>query len=199
VLPAPADITPIQPAATPVCAVSIIKLIIMKKIKFLIFVIFSLIIVSNAFPQLKKGDHLLGPTIGIWTKGSSVTLGGNYEYQITQAGPGTIAIGAVFRNWSYSSANITYTNNMFGFQTNYNFNKIDNGKFVPFVGIVLGFNNIGKSTSPVNFAFAYSSGFWTWLQGGVRYFVDDNVALVGRFGLGNNDFITPEIGVDFRL
>jgi hypothetical protein len=45
----------------------------------------------------------------------------------------------------------------------------------------------------------YTSGAWIWGQAGLRYFFSPSVAGTLRLGLGNNDFNTLEIGVDFKL
>jgi hypothetical protein len=83
-----------------------------------------------------------------------------------------------------------------------NFNRISDRKFVPFVGLVLGYNNISNSyiSKSGNFYTAsYNSGLWLWGQGGMRYFFSSKVAGVLRIGLGNFNFNVIEFGVDFKL
>jgi hypothetical protein len=58
--------------------------------------------ISMNFSQLKEGEHLLGPTLGFWSKPNVPTFGANYEYQISQLGEaGTISIGGVLRFTSF--------------------------------------------------------------------------------------------------
>lgn len=179
----------------------------MKKPIFIIA--FLLIAVITAPAQLKERDNLLGGTLGLWAKYSVPTFGINYENQIVQAGPGTIGLGGVFRFYTYSPVypDLTYKYSFtsFGFQANYNFNQIGDGKFVPFVGLVLGYNSVSTSYTAVNghtvylVNYAYTSGMWAWGQVGMRYFFSPNVAGSVRINGGNYDFNTLELGVDFRF
>jgi len=170
--------------------------------------IFVLSFSSAGYSQLKEGHHLLGPTIGFWFYNSVPTFGLNYEYQVKQLGEtGVLGVGGIFRytgwkeqnpNWEWSYSYVT-----FGAQANLNFNKIGDGKFVPFVGLVLGFNSVNSSVtyrgSGYTSSAGYSSGFWTWGQAGARYFVSPQVALVARLGLGNFNYYALELGADFRF
>ena len=178
----------------------------MKRNLIPMFILF--ICISASYGQLKERDNLLGPSLGFWPSGSAPTFGLNYENQLTQEGPGTISLGGVFRFTTWRS-NITsndywsvsyYT---FGVQSNYNFNEIGEGKFVPFVGLVLGINSVSYSHTGPNLLYTYSgsgSGFWLWLQGGMRYFFTPKVAGSLRLGFGPYfDYNTIEIGVDFKL
>lgn len=178
----------------------------MKKL-FLILFIFTLT-VPNLHSQLKEGDNLLGFTIGFWSKPNVPVFGANYEHQMTQLGDvATLSLGGVFR---YSSFRDNFPNTDYndynyitlGLQSNVNFNQIGNGKFVPFVGLVLGYNNI--NVTQVNkhgivYTASYNSGFWLWGQAGLRYFFGPKVAGVVRFGAGNFNFNVIELGVDFKF
>jgi hypothetical protein len=164
--------------------------------------------ITSLHAQLRERDNLLGPSIGFWPSGSAPTFGLNYENQLTQAGPGTISLGGVFRYTTWRS-DITPTDYWsinyytFGLQSNYNFNEVGEGKFVPFVGLVLGYNAVNESyTSSYGYTYNYtgtSSGLWLWLQGGMRYFFSPKVAGTLRLGLGSFNYNTIEIGVDFKL
>ncbi len=98
-----------------------------------------------------------------------------------------------------------YTFSSFGVQSNYNFNQIGDGKFVPFVGLVLGYNNVNGTYTDytkhgyIVYEAGYTSGAWLWAQAGFRYFFSDRVAGAVRLGLGNFDFNALELGVDFKL
>ena len=159
----------------------------------IITVILFLCGISATYGQMRKGNNLMGGTIGLWPSNSSATLGFNYENQIVTAGVATLGLGAIVR---YS--NVTrdvpqdFSNTFIGGQANFNFNQIGVGKFVPFVGLVLGVYSSNANSSKEN-------GFWTWGQAGTRYFFSPNVAGVARFGLGNFDFNSLEVGVDFKF
>lgn len=177
----------------------------MKKTIFIM--VFLLIAVSTDFSQLKERDNLIGPSLGFWARRSVPTFGINYENQVVQAGIGTIGLGGVFRFYTYSEGfpdvDYKYSFVSFGFQANYNFNQIGDGKFVPFVGLVLGYNSVSSSyTSPsgrVYTNYAYNSGMWVWGQVGMRYFFSPHVAGSVRINGGNYDFNTLELGVDFKF
>lgn len=162
------------------------KTLILTSIIFICFI-------SASYGQLKKGDNLIGGTIGLWPSNSSATLGFNYENQITTAGITTFGIGGIIR-YSNVTHNVpqNFANIFIGGQANFNFNQIGTGEFVPFVGLVLGAYSSNANSSKEN-------GFWTWAQAGARYFFSPNVAGVARFGLGNFDFNSLEVGVDFKF
>lgn len=180
----------------------------MKKTIFCSLVI--IFTVSAAFAQLKEKDNLLGGSIGFWAKGEVPMFGINFESQLTQAGIGTISLGGIFRYYSYTfnygnGDSRKYSFTSFGVQSNYNFNQIGDGKFVPFFGLVLGYNYVNSTYTDVTrngihiTDISYKSGAWLWGQGGFRYFFSPNVAGSVRLGFGNNDFNTLELGVDFKL
>jgi hypothetical protein len=180
----------------------------MKKLFFTIILLIIAVTTSNA--QLKEKDNLLGVSIGFWGKGQVPMFGVNFEYQITQAGAGTLGIGGLARYYTYSQTysngdSWKYTFTSLGFQVNYNFNQIADGSFVPFIGLVIGYNNVSSTYTDVTKKGIYvsesgwSSGAWAWGQLGMRYFFSPKVAGSLRAGFGNNDFSTLEIGIDFKL
>lgn len=179
--------------------------------KGLIAVLLFIFVFSTvSFSQLKEKDNLLGGSVGFWAKGEVPMFGVNFESQLTQAGIGTVSLGGIFRYYSYS---FVYTNGdsrkysftSIGLQSNYNFNQIGDGKFVPFVGLVLGYNYVNNTYTDFTKRgvyitdVSYKSGAWLWAQLGMRYFFSPTVAGSVRLGLGNNDFNTIELGVDFKL
>jgi len=175
--------------------------------------LFVLLILSQAsFTQLKEGDNLLGGSLGFWAKGEVPMFGVNFESNISQAGIGTFGIGGIFRYYSYTfhygnGDSRRYSFSSLGFQANYNFNQIGDGKFVPYFGLVLGYNYVNTTYTDVSKSgtvtyitdISYSSGAWLWGQAGMRYFFSQRVAGTVRIGFGNNDFNTLELGVDFKL
>lgn len=178
--------------------------------KKLILVLLMTGITGITNSQLKDKDNLLGGTIGFWAKGNSPMLGVNFESQVTQAGIGTLGVGGLFRYYTFTNTysngdSRRYTFNSLGAQVNYNFNEIGNGTFVPFFGLVLGYNNVNNTYTDVtrNGVYitdvSYNSGAWLWGQGGFRYFFSQRVAGAVRVGFGNNDFNTLELGLDIKL
>jgi len=167
-----------------------------KNMKFSIFsILILLFIAATSYGQLKERDNLMGGTLGFWANNNSPTFGFNYENQVTQAGIGTIGVGALLRYSSFEGNGLERFSNVFvGGQGNYNFNQIASGKFVPFIGLVLGF----YSSSP-NGNTLKQNGLWAWGQAGMRYFFSPAVAGVVRFGLGNFNFNALELGIDFKF
>lgn len=164
--------------------------------KTTIFTLLFLVCLSGiSFSQLKEGDNLMGGTLGFWARNQTPTFGFNYEHQVTQAGVVAIGLGALLRYSSYPDDRLERFSNLFlGGQANFNFNQIATGKFVPFLGVVLGF----YSSSP-NGNSLKQNGLWAWGQGGMRYFFSPAVAGVVRFGLGTFNFNALELGVDFKF
>jgi hypothetical protein len=180
----------------------------MKATVSAIFILLLLTCTANS--QLKEKDNLLGGSLGFWAKGNVPMFGINFESNISQAGIGTFGIGGIFRYYSYTfnysnGDSRKYSFSSFGAQFNYNFNQIGDGKFVPYAGLVLGYNNVNNTYTDFTkhgvyiSDVTYSSGAWLWAQIGMRYFFSHNVAGTVRLGLGNNDFNTLELGVDFKL
>ena len=158
-------------------------------------IIFLIGLIASSHGQLKERDNLMGGTLGFWAHNNTPTFGFNYENQVTQAGIGTIGVGALLRYSSYPDDRLERFSNVFiGGQANYNFNEIGNGTFVPMLGVVLGF----YSSSP-NGTSLKENGLWAWGQAGMRYFFSPAVAGVVRFGLGNFNFNAVELGVDFKF
>jgi len=177
--------------------------------KLTAFIILLLVLTSTGFSQLKKGDNLLGPSIGFWTYNSVPTFGANYENQIADLGDvATFGLGGIFRytgwtdNYNYDPPyNVKYTYLIFGAQGNFNFNHIGDGKFVPFAGLVLGYDAVSYTVSEpgISYGASSTSGWWLWAQAGMRYFFTPKVAGVVRLGAGNFNFDVLELGVDFKF
>lgn len=178
--------------------------------KRIIIIIVLLLSVSALRSQVKGGDNLLGVSLGFWAKANSPMLGVNFESHIAETEAGTVGLGGLFRYYSYG---VNYSNgdsrrysfSSLGFQANFNFNQIGNGKFVPYIGAVVGYNKVSNTYTNVtqNNVFindvSYTSGAWLWGQLGARYFFSRSVAGSVRVGFGNNDFNTLELGMDFGL
>lgn len=176
----------------------------------ILFMLSLIALTSSSYSQLKEKDNLLGGSVGFWAKGEVPMFGVNFESNVTQAGIGTIGVGGIFRYYTYrfnynNGDSRRYSFSSLGFQANYNFNQIGNGSFVPFFGLVAGYNYVNNTYTDVtrNGVYqtdvSYNSGAWIWGQTGFRYFFSPAVAGTVRLGLGNNDFNTLELGVDFKL
>lgn len=173
-------------------------------------ILFLTIFTFQSYSQLQEKDNTLGGSLGFWAKGEVPMFGVNFESQLSQAGVGTLGLGAMFRYYSFTNTygngdSRRYSFSSVGGQLNYNFNQIGDGKFVPFVGIVVGYNYVNNRYTDVtrNAVYvsdvSYSSGAWLWGQTGLRYFFSPTVAGTVRVGFGNHDFNTVELGVDFKL
>ena len=179
--------------------------------KNLFIVILALSISGISYSQLKENQHYGGVCLGFWVHGSSPTYGINYDYQLKQAGIGIFSLGGIFRYWTYTQKysdgdSWNYSNVAFGFQANYNFNEIGKGVFVPYVGLVLGYDNIGTkynrydtTSGIIRHDAIYNSAMQLWVQAGFRYFFSERWAGTFRLGLGNLDFSEIELGVDYRF
>jgi hypothetical protein len=179
--------------------------------KSLIKAVLIISLISAAgYSQIREKDNLLGGSLGFWARGEVPMFGVNFESHISQAGIGTIGLGGIFRYYNYTFVygngdSRRYSFTSIGFQTNYNFNQIGNGSFVPFVGAVIGYNYVNSTYTDIsrNNVFitdvTYRSGAWLWGQAGFRYFFGPSVAGSVRVGFGNNDFNTLELGLDFKL
>ncbi|MCI0450601.1 MAG: hypothetical protein L0Y79_12615 [Chlorobi bacterium] len=181
----------------------------MKKLGVLILFM-ALLSADNVSSQIREGDNLFGGSLGFWPTGEVPTFGINFGSNITQAGIGTVGLGGIFRYYSYSFVygngdSRRYSFSSLGFQTNYNFNQIGNGRFVPYLGVVIGYNYVNTTYTDVsrNAVYitdvTYRSGAWLWGQAGFRYFFSPSVAGSVRAGFGNHDFNTFELGMDFKL
>ncbi len=182
----------------------------LRRTLFVIAAICALSFSDSVYSQLKEKDNMLGGSLGFWAKGETPMFGVNFESQITQAGIGTVGLGGLFRFYQYSFAygngdSRSYSFSSIGFQGNYNFNQIGDGKFVPFIGAVIGYNYVNTTYTDVTrngvyiSDISYRSGAWIWGQTGFRYFFSPTVAGNARVGFGNHDFNTLELGIDFKF
>jgi hypothetical protein len=173
---------------------------------YTVIVIF-LVTASTSLAQLKYSDHLAGGSIGFSNKTTTPILGANWEYQLPQAGLGMFAVGFLGRYWGatdrFATGDVQSSVVALGLQINYNFNLIGSGKFVPFVGMVFGYRNATtkykayNNTSVIAYDQQFKTGFLLWAQTGFRYLLSRQVAGSVRLGLGNLDFSTVEIGLDY--
>ena len=95
-----------------------------------------------------KDKHYLGPSVGfnlLSVLNSSVMLGVNYEYAIDE----NFGVGGLFRYQSLSESefldDVLDTYMVFGVEGNLH---IQNTKWDPFIGLVLGYANVSTSFEP---------------------------------------------------
>ncbi len=155
--------------------------------------------------QYTVDNHYVGPSIGLSFLGSTFQIGGNYEYALNVENFGKIGIGGIFRYWGYSDAyyngNLSYTNIFIGAQGNYHFEIKGNDQLDPYAGLVLAYDggSVSYSGPAGNYATPSQGGLWLGFQGGIRYFINPNLALTARVGFGTLSYGALEVGVDFKL
>jgi hypothetical protein len=152
----------------------------------------------------REGAQLVGLSVGLNFTDSDVPIGLNYENAIKRE----IGIGGIFRYWSRTTFHFsdggTYVWNteLIGVQANYHF-KVPQRELDPFIGAVLGYGfNQGSAHNTIYETFYSVSAPESILfaiQAGARYFISDNIALVGKLAFGNDSYNVLEVGGDFSL
>ena len=174
-------------------------------IKFLIVASILFLQQSSLKAQYSIEKHYAGPSIGLSFLGSSFQFGGNYEYALSLENFGTVGIGGIFRYWGYSDAFFggkwSYTNILIGAQGNYHFQIKGNDMLDPYAGLVLAYDggSVSYDGPGGNYATPSHGGLWLGIQGGIRYFINSNIALTGRVGFGTLSYGALEVGVDFKF
>ncbi|MGH7581622.1 MAG: outer membrane beta-barrel protein [Gemmatimonadales bacterium] len=148
----------------------------------------------------QAGTNYIGPSISLSTYGSTAAFGGNFEHAINDKWGWGVSVGY----FSYGDADFSYKFIPIGATANYHFVVQGNEKIDPFVGGGLGYWIVSTSHkgSCVEFGVDFcpdasrSSGLFPIVIGGVRYWVKDNLALVGRLGYGLGYL---SVGVDFKM
>ncbi len=155
----------------------------MKKITILFAILFALSMSKvNAQGYDGKGSLMLGPTIGLsWGAAFGVTG----DYGINK----NWSIGGDLMYTSYSSIGSDYTLIGILAAASYHFDFLSDG-WDPYLKGGLGYMN--WSVKGIGVA---PSAFGLALQGGIRYYIKDNLAL--RASLGFPYYIG--VGVDFKL
>lgn len=178
----------------------------MKKI--ILIAAITMLLGFNVYAQMNEGETIIGSSLGINASPGTPTLGFNIENQVTSLGNvATLGVGGILRYSSFKDGPYDnyydYTFITLGGQTNINFNNIGSGKFVPFIGAVLGYNFVNSNyVSPNGFVYtskSRTSGMWLWGQAGFRYFFTPKFAGGIRLGSGNFNFSVFELAIDFKL
>jgi hypothetical protein len=149
----------------------------------------------------KAGTNYIGPSISLSSYGSTAQFNGSFEHAINnkwgwgiQVGYFSYSAGDAFYNYSYKYIPVAGT-------VAYHFVVTSNEKLDPFVGGAIGYyftscsiSNVNGNVNGVDCGSLHTlliGGF-----GGIRYWVNDKLALVGRIGAGVG-YLT--VGVDFKM
>jgi len=177
-----------------------------KKVFFAaVFITFCFLFQSNVNAQYTLNKHYAGPSIGLSFLGSTFQIGGNYEYAMQIENFGKVGIGGLLRYWGYNESFFggkwSYTNILIGAQGNYHFEIKGNDQLDPYAGIVLAYDggSVSYDGPGRDYATPSHGGLWLGLQGGLRYFINPDLALTGRVGFGTLSYGALEVGVDFKF
>jgi hypothetical protein len=160
---------------------------------------------------ISEGSSLIGPVLGYSIKSKVVSYGINFEYAFAQNRTGLLTAGITVKfntnneDVLDNTAKIKTTSISFGLQSNFNFNYLPEKSIIPFLGLVLGYNNsVTKYTFNNNFSnplypdtkkhMVYLSG-----QAGVRFFLSQYSAIMLKLGTGNIDKSMLELGFDYKF
>ena len=150
---------------------------------------------ANSFGQyFKEKDKVLnfglGFGSGLYATGSSVSMppiSASFEYGVKEGvGPGVIGIGGLIGHTSAKYSVFTYdwktSYTVIGLRGAYHFVDLVD-KLDPYAGIMLGYSIVSNSGSfGTNSTQASGANFS--IYGGVRYYLTDNIALMGEVGFG---------------
>jgi len=160
---------------------------------------------SPSFAQFEVNKNYAGPMLGLSFLGSTIQIGGAYEYGMYIDNFGKIGIGGLIRYWSYSEGfaggRWSYTDFLIGAQGNYHFDVKDN-KFDPWAGLVLAYDAGSVDwEGPTSFYHSNPSygGLWLGLHGGLRYWINPNIGLSARIAFGTLSYGALDLGVDFKF
>lgn len=136
----------------------------------------------------------LGAVVGLGgIGGASIALGGRFERvfkALPDLGDGLLGIqvGVDWWSWNYdyfggNSSSVSYI--PIGVTANYHF-KMENKKVDPFLGAGLGYQIVNAScvVNGVDYCGSYSSEIYFITKGGIRYFMNPNMALYADVGVG---------------
>jgi hypothetical protein len=141
----------------------------------------------------------IGPVVGLGNLGAAnISFGGRFEKGIQTLptlGYGVLAIELSADYYHYSQdypllGNYSFSYIPIGATANYHFN-VNNRKLDPFAGLGLGYSIVSTS-----YAGDYNSGLYFIGRLGVRYFLNDNMALYADAGAGA---ATLNVGVTFGM
>ena len=154
--------------------------------------------------QFETGRLYAGPRIWIGNLNGAIAIGGQVERGFTTAGqygPGIIGggVGLDYYTWDFDYAFGNYNYSVIPLQvfSNYHFIIESNRKLDPYAGIALVYSIVNASWQGAGVAAdaeASSLGFAG--QAGVRYFLNEKLALQGQVGFG---YGTLGLGATWRF
>jgi hypothetical protein len=156
---------------------------------------------ANVSAQFSAGSSFVGPNVSMSGVGGATAIGGQFERAISDR----FGIGGTATYWSFGE-DFSTVGGTFGYSVKYiavagngtyHF-EVDNERFDPFIGGALGYYMVNYSTdvNELQYSELEGSRMFFGAFGGVRYFLKENLALIGRAGVGAS-YLT--VGVDFRF
>lgn len=147
---------------------------------------------------IAKGYTDLGFVVGLGgIAGASVALGGRFEHMINDLpdmGDGILGINVGVDWYHYSNFYGGWTYMPIGVTANYHFNMQENKKFDPFIGFGLG--DLIASAPSLCAGCNYDSGLYFIGKVGMRYFVNNGMAIYADAGSG---YGAIHVGLTWKL
>ena len=142
--------------------------------------------------QFETGRIYAGPRLWIGNLNGAIAIGAQAERGFTTAGqygPGIIGggVGIDYYTWDFDYTFGNYNYSVIPLQafSNYHFVIESNKKIDPYVGLALVYSIVNASWEGAGVAAEAEANHLTFAgQGGVRYFLNDKVALQGQVGFG---------------
>jgi hypothetical protein len=173
---------------------------------FFVVVVSAFLFPTSSHAQFGETSTFLGPHIGLAAYESAPSFGANFETALNkpgELGDGLLGLSvrADYFNYSY---NLGFTNDWsytwitVGAYCNYHF-KVGEGKFDPFVGLGLGYQNVSVDYGDAgqgNYSNSWGSGVFFAGNAGARYFFSKSLALRALLGFGVTYIV---VGVDFGI
>jgi hypothetical protein len=142
--------------------------------------------------QFESGPFYAGPRVWVGNLNGSVAIGGQIERGLTKRGaygPGIIAGGAGidYYSWDFDYPVGQYKYSVIPLQvfSNYHFVIESNKKIDPYAGLALVYSLVNASWKGSGLAAEADGNYFDLAgQAGVRYFLNEKVALQGQVGFG---------------
>jgi hypothetical protein len=178
-----------------------------KKFLFLLILFLPFTLIG----QFDLNKHVAGPSLGFSFLGSALQYGINHEYSFNMEdigidSKGKLGIGGILRYWNYSE-NFThvkwdYSNVLIGVQSNYHF-YMANDHIDPWFGIIFAYN-VGSTDTEIKIPSISieedsHDGFWLAANAGIRYWINENIALSIRIGFGTLSYSGLDLGFDYKF
>lgn len=146
-----------------------------------------------------QGYMDIGPVVGFGglDGGAGSLIGGRLEKVIMPLdnfGGGLLGIQVGFGHYSWSYQTVSASTTVIAATANYHF-KISNDKLDAFIGLGLGDAFASCSYSGINCP-GLSTGIYPVARAGIRYFVQEKIALYGDVGAGTGSL---NVGAMFKL